>query len=159
MALTDLEKCYDNIWREGLYFILHSFGVRGDMLLNIKLWVESTVAFPVWNGVECPRVVPKEGLKQGCVLSPVLCVAFMAALTCNEPDTQCSLHLKPLRKRIFSQGFQGMQVGLDSELLQETVPCLQFVDDCTMLAQNRQQMVQLFMRYENFCSKLRVLVN
>jgi hypothetical protein len=28
-----------------------------------------------------------------------------------------------------------------------------------MLAQNRQQMVELFMRYENFCSKLRVLVN
>ena len=37
--------------------------------------------------------------------------------------------------------------------------CLQFVDDCTMLAQSRQQMVELFMRYENFCSKLRVLVN
>ena len=159
VALTDLEKCYDNIWREGLYFILHSFGVRGDMLLNIKLWVESTVAFPVWNGVECPRVVPKEGLKQGCVLSPVLCVAFMAALTCNEPDTQCSPHLKSLRKKIFSQGFQGVEVGLNSELLQETVPCLQFVDDCTMLAQSRQHMMQLFERYENFCSKLRVLVN
>ena len=64
-----------------------------------------------------------------------------------------------VRKKIFSQGFQGMQVGLDSELLQEIVPCLQFVDDCTMLAQNRQQMVELFMRYENFCSMLRVLVN
>ena len=90
VALTDLEKCYDNIWREGLYFILHSFGVRGAMLLNIKLWVESTVAFPVWNGVECPKVVPREGLKQGCVLSPALCVAFMAALTCNVPNTHCS---------------------------------------------------------------------
>ena len=87
MALTDLEKCYDNIWRESLYFILHSFGVRGAMLLNIKLWVEGTVAYPVWNGVECPRVVPKEDPKQGCVLSPVLCVAFVAALTCDQSDT------------------------------------------------------------------------
>ena len=52
-----------------------------------------------------------------------------------------------------------MEVGLNSELLQETVPCLQFVDDCTMLAQSRQHMMQLFERYENFCSKLRVLVN
>ena len=93
------------------------------------------------------------------MLSPVLCVAFMAALTCNEQGTQCSPHPKPLRKRIFSQGFQGMQVGLNSELLQEAVPCLQFVDDCTMLAQSRQQMVELFMRYANFCSKLRVLMN
>ena len=83
----------------------------------------------------------------------------MAALTCNEPDTQCSPHLKSLRKKIFSQGFQGMQVGLDSEFLQKRVPCLQFVNDCIMLAQNKQQMVELFMRYENFCSKLRVLVN
>jgi hypothetical protein len=159
VALTDLEKCYDNIWREGLYFILHSFGVRGAMLLNIKLWVESTVAFPVWNGVECPKVVPREGLKQGCVLSPVLCVAFMAALTCSVPNTHCSPHLEPLKKKIFSQGFQGAEAGLRSELLKETVACLQFVDDCTMLAPNRQQMVELFKRYENFCSKLRVLVN
>ena len=28
VALTDLEKCYANIWREGLYFILHSFRVQ-----------------------------------------------------------------------------------------------------------------------------------
>ena len=80
-------------------------------------------------------------------------------LICDEPDTQCSPHLKPLRKKDFSQGFQGMQIGLDSELLQETVPCLQFVDDCTMLAQHRQHMMELFGRYENFCSKLRVLVD
>ena len=43
VALIDLEKCYDNNWREGLYFILHSFDVRRAMLLNIKLWVESIV--------------------------------------------------------------------------------------------------------------------
>ena len=114
------------------------------MILNIKLWVESTVAYPVWNGVECPRVVPKEGLKQGCVLSPVLCVAFMAALTCDPPDTQCSPHLQQLRRKVFSQGFQGVQAGLRSELLQETVPCLQFVDDITLFADNKLEMVALF---------------
>lgn len=159
VALTDLEKCYDNIWREGLYFILHSFGVRGDMLQNIRLWVESTVAFPVWNGVECPRVTPKEGLKQGCVLSPILCVAFMATLTCPEPDTPCHPHLRSLRKKLFSQGLQGMTGGIESELLGEQVPCLQFVDDCTLLAPSKARMVELFKRYENFCSKLRIPVN
>ena len=159
VALADLEKRYDNIWREGVYFILHSFGVRGAMLLNIKLWVERTVAFPVGNGVECPKVVPREGLKQGCVLTPVLCGAFMAVLTCNVPNAHCSFRLEPLKKKVFSQGFQGAEAGLRSELLQETIACLQFVDDCTMLTPNRQQMVELFKRYENFCSKLRVLVN
>ena len=77
-------------------------GLNFSMLLNIKLWVESTVAFPVWNGVRCPKVVPREGLKQGCVVSLVLCVAFMAALTCSVPNTHCSPHLEPLKKKTFS---------------------------------------------------------
>ena len=74
------------------------------MLTNIKIWVESTVAYPIGNGFKCPRVVPKEGVCT-CVLSPVLCGAFMAALTCEEPNTTCSAHLKPLRAKMFSQGF------------------------------------------------------
>ena len=69
VALTDLEKCYDNIWREGLYFILHSFGVREDMLLNIKLWIESTVAFPVWNGVDTPAGLSAATASNTCLKS------------------------------------------------------------------------------------------
>ena len=36
-ALTDLEKCYDTVWREGLYFLLYSYGVQGDMMSQSKL--------------------------------------------------------------------------------------------------------------------------
>ena len=71
--LTDLEKCYDTVWREGLYFLLYSYGVQGNMLRNIKNWVEDTRAIPEWNGTVGKPVTPKEGLKQGCCLSPILC--------------------------------------------------------------------------------------
>ena len=97
VALADLEMCYYNIWRGGLHFILHSLGASGAMLLNIKLWIESTVASPVWNGVECPKGMPGEGLKQGCVMSPVLCVAFMVTLTCSVPNTHC---MQPLPRAL-----------------------------------------------------------
>ena len=70
MMLTDLEKCYDGIWRQGLYLMLSSMGVEQSFLLNIKAWLENTVMHPEWNGVTGPPVTPKEGLKQGCVLSP-----------------------------------------------------------------------------------------
>ena len=69
-ALTDLEKCYDTVWREGLYFLLYSYGVQGDMLRNIKSWIENTRAIPEWNGTVGKGVTPREGLKQGCCLSP-----------------------------------------------------------------------------------------
>ena len=72
-ALTDLEKCYDTVWREGLYFLLYSYGVQNDMLRNTKSWIENTRAIPEWNGTVGKGVTPREGLKQGCRLSPILC--------------------------------------------------------------------------------------
>ena len=46
MALTDLEKCYDTVWREGLILILHSYGIKGNMLRNIPKWISGTIATP-----------------------------------------------------------------------------------------------------------------
>ena len=37
-ALTDLEECYDTVWREGLYFLLYSSGIQGDMRRGTKSW-------------------------------------------------------------------------------------------------------------------------
>ena len=52
-----------------------SYGVQGDMLRNIKSWIETTRAIPEWNGTVDKGVTPREGLKQGCCLSPILCAA------------------------------------------------------------------------------------
>ena len=35
------------------------------------------------------EVTPREGLKQGCYLSPILCAAFMDAFTADEPHEEC----------------------------------------------------------------------
>ena len=67
VMLTDLEKCYGGIWRQGLYLVLSSMGVEQSSLLNIRAWLENTAMHPEWNGVAGPPVTPEEGLKQGCV--------------------------------------------------------------------------------------------
>ena len=54
--------------------MLSSKGVEQSFLLDIRAWLENTVMHPEWNGVTGPPVTPKEGLKQGCVLSPILCI-------------------------------------------------------------------------------------
>ena len=89
VTLTDLEKCYDTIWRDGLIALLYTYGVGHEMLNNIATWIEGTVAIPEWNGVTGERVTPREGLKQGCVLSPILCIAFMNAFVAKEPQGRC----------------------------------------------------------------------
>ena len=89
--LTDLEKCYDGIWRQGLYLMLSSMGVEQSFLLNIRAWLENTVMHPEWNGVTGPPVTPKEGLKQGCVLSPILCIVFMNSWSADLPNVPIHL--------------------------------------------------------------------
>ena len=76
VALTDLEKCYDTVWREGLYFLLYNYSVQSNMLRNTNRWLEHTRAIPEWNGTVGKGVTPREGLKQGCCLSPILCATL-----------------------------------------------------------------------------------
>ena len=159
VMLTDLEKCYDSIWREGLYFKLYAMGVRGRMLRNIKQWLESTEMYPVWNGVECPRVVPREGLKQGCVLSPILCAVFMSSWTAPRPSVEAPEWAEDLLQKTFSQGAQESGMGWQSGALGAVVPSLQFCDDATLLAKGKVQMVALFTRYLGWCDKFRLTVN
>ena len=158
-ALTDLEKCYDTVWREGLYFLLYSYGVQGDMLRNIRGWIEETKATPEWNGTVGRTVTPKEGLKQGCCLSPILCAAFMNAFTSPPPLGRCHPELVALREKAFSQGIQGTDWGVQSVYLNQKVACLQFVDDTTLFAADKEGMEQVFSRYSHFCRKYRINVN
>ena len=58
-----------------------AIAVGQSFLLDIRAWLENTFMHPEWNGVTGPPVTPKEGLKQGCVLSPILCIVFK--LTCQ----------------------------------------------------------------------------
>ena len=54
VVLTDMEKCYDTIWRAGLIALLHHYNIRGQMLKNISLWVNETKCTPKWNGIIGP---------------------------------------------------------------------------------------------------------
>ena len=126
-----------------LHFKLCSMGVRGKMLRNTKRWLEleSTEMHPVRNGVECPKVSPKEGVKQGCVLSSILCVVFMSSWTAPRPDIEELLH------KTFFQGVQGSEMGSESVALGGVVPSLRFCRDATLLAREEGQTIALFTKY------------
>ena len=84
------------------------------MLRNIKSWIENTRATPEWNGTVGKGVTPREGLKQGCCLSPILCATFMNAFTANEPqgDLECHPSLASLHQRVPRKEIQGKDWGI-----------------------------------------------
>ena len=76
-CFVDLEKVYDRVPRVKLWKFLREYGVEGHLLRAIKslccppevyFWVNRKQSKPFHQGV---------GLRQGCVLSPLLFIACM----------------------------------------------------------------------------------
>ena len=52
-----------------------------------------------------------------------------------------------------------MDLDIQSAFLEGKIPCLQFVDDATLFAASKQEMVVLFEQYSNFCRSYMINVN
>ena len=77
VAFVDLEKAYDTMSRKKLWRVLEGYNICGKLLTGIKALYEGSQA--------CVRVESRvsqwfeirQGVRQGCVLSPVLFNIFM----------------------------------------------------------------------------------
>ena len=67
--------------------------------------------------------------------------------------------MSALRKKMFSQGIQGMDLGIKSETLAKKIACLLFVDDVTITAPNGHECEALLTKYQQFCAKFRLNLN
>ena len=105
---ANVSKAYDQVWRSGLYTLLYSYGIRGRMWSMIQHWLDNSSATTKWNGVTGPKVPLAEGLRQGCVLSPIPYCVFISALT-SPPPQGAGIPAMPegmgyLSHLVFSQG-------------------------------------------------------
>ena len=89
----------------------------------------------MWYSSESDRVVFSLGFRRGCVIGPLLYVAFINPLTGATPDLTC--HKYPdLARRAFSGGLdreEGLQVRLRAAGVATSVPGVRFVDDACIL--------------------------
>jgi hypothetical protein len=73
LCFVDLEKAYDNVWRDGLWCKLRRVGVRGKVLRVLQqLYTDVESRFVVDGRYVTPWVPMRKGVRQGCVLSPLL---------------------------------------------------------------------------------------
>ena len=76
-TFIDIQKAYDKVWREALWYKLYKMGIRGKLwrvLRNIYEKVESCVVL----GDHCTELFEVLlGLRQGCLLSPMLFDLFI----------------------------------------------------------------------------------
>ena len=76
-CFVDLEKVYGRVSRDKLWKVLQEHGIDGHLLMAIKsLYCQPEVCVRV-NGKQSKSFHVGIGLRQGCVLSPLLFIIYM----------------------------------------------------------------------------------
>ena len=143
IAYLDITKAYDSVWREGLWRKLYEYGVRGKMLRMIKNIYEEVVSCVVIDEYRSDWFENRVGLRQGCVLSPILFNIFIDDIV----------------REVKSLGL-GVQIG------DIKISSLLYADDMTLLAESEsdiQCMLDVVQKYSEkwkfcFSSKKSVVV-
>ncbi len=137
VAFVDFSKAYDRVNREILWDKLVSLGVHGKMLLAIQSIYKDVNYCVRVNGVRSDWFSVTTGLRQGCILSPLL----------------FNLYINDL-----AQILKQMNIGVTIDT-GEKVPLLLYADDLCLLAESEIQLQQMLDTLHGWCVRNRMAVN
>ena len=114
-CFVDYKKAYDNVWRDGLYYKLLKSGIKPSMVRIIRSMYRRTQQGFKINGSVTKPFNSYRGVRQGCVLSPLLFNLFINDLP-HIFDKSC----KPI-------------------LLKDThINCLMYADDIVIMSETEE---------------------
>lgn len=135
-AFVDFSKAYDRVNRQLLWNKMHAFGVRGTMMLAIQSIYKDVKCCVRVNGANTDWFDVNTGLKQGCLLSPLLFNIFI-----NDLSTELSRLEKGVR-------FGG-----------ERLSVVFYADDLVILAENEENLQLMLDALHEWCDRWCMRVN
>ena len=77
VAFIDMEKAFDNVWRDGLLVKMHNLGIRGNVWSWISDFLSDRTARCYLKGSHGEEFATHVGLPQGSVISPIFFNIFL----------------------------------------------------------------------------------
>ena len=138
LAFLDFKKAFDSVWREGLFNAIWETGIKG------RLW--RILSNCMYNNVQCQVKFGntlttdffdvEEGVKQGCVLSPVLFCVLINNLA------------KMIKKANLGVNICDVQIGT-----------LFWADDVVLIADNKSELQKMLDIATDFALKWKLAFN
>ena len=116
VALIDVAKAYDCLWREGLLHTLLRRGVQGKMLAWIRAFLSDRRACVATRSARSPYLYHETGIPQGSVLSPIFFNIFMAGFFQVLSAAELSIFADDVRIMSFSDDPGTAVVNVNAQL-------------------------------------------
>lgn len=141
-CFLDVRKAYDTAWQAGIWWLLRTdFQVDGKLWRMLIVWHANSVVRVDWDGGLSEPVPVSLGVRQGCLLAPLL----------------YSVLINRLVEALRSAGGHGIDFRLPG--VDVVVRCLMYADDVALLAFNDEDLQTLLQGVLQFWHKWRSRIN
>ena len=135
-CFVDFKSAFDTVWRRALLYKLIKLGISNKFITMIESLYSNVYYCVKLNGVVSDKISSNVGVKQGCVLSPLLFNLFLSDL----PD-------------IFDSSCDPVDV------LSSNLSCLMFADDLVILSESAKGLQNALDKLNDYCTKWGLTVN
>ena len=144
IAFLDIVKAYDTVWRDALWYKVEQLGVPRKLRKVIEELVTESCNTVQFDGERSGTFAILIGLRQGCVLSPLLFDIFINDFISTVPLRSClNLHFNDTSKTTRNYPLHS----------------LLFADDVAFVANSEEKLQSLLDLFNDWCNKWRVVVS
>lgn len=150
-VFIDLTKAFDTVNREALWIILGKLGCPKKFVKLIQLLHDNMTGEVLSGGEPSDRFNISNGVKQGCVLAPVLFnLFFTQVLQHAVRDLNLGVYLK---YRLDGSLFDLRRLAAKTKTLERLIREALFADDCALMAHHENHLQTIVDRFST-ASKL-----
>lgn len=150
-VFIDLTKAFDTVNREALWTVLERIGCPPKFISMIRLFHDGMTGQVLSSGNVTEAFAISNGVKQGCVLAPVLFnVFFTCMLSHAVRDLEKGVYI---RYRLDGSLFDLRRLTAKTKSLQALLQEVLFADDCALVAHAESDLQMMLDRFSE-ASKL-----
>ena len=136
VCFIDFQKAFDLVWHDGLFYKCLNYDINGFMYRILRdMYDKSSIQLKFCSGLS-DKIYLKNGVKQGCVLSPVLFNLFI-----NDLPTIFTEECHP------------------ASLYSEKLNCLLYADDLVLVSESEKGLQCCLDKLYTYCKEWNLKIN